>query len=180
MNLEVRGVDELAEELKMEPYRITKAMARAMTRAVDTGATLMSRLIAGDTGLPVREVRAGLAVAHAAQLEREVSAALGSKLARLPLTVFGPRQTRRGVSYKFGGGRKVVESAFMAKMKSGHEGVFKRVGKQRLPITELAGPSLGHVFAKFRPQVSDTVVRTFQERFAHEMNRLSSVSKPGP
>ena len=52
---------------------------------------------------------------------------------------FGPKQVRRGVSVRIKktSGRKVVKSAFIEVMPSGHIGVFQRVGKGRLPIKEL-------------------------------------------
>jgi hypothetical protein len=37
------------------------------------------------------------------------------------------------------GVRSLVPGAFVATMKSGHEGIFKRLGKERLPIKELLG-----------------------------------------
>lgn len=37
------------------------------------------------------------------------------------------------------GKRTLVRGAFIATMKSGHEGIFRRVGKGRLPIKELLG-----------------------------------------
>jgi hypothetical protein len=48
-------------------------------------------------------------------------------------------QTKRGVSFRINtqGGTKRIKSAFTARMRSGHEGVFLRKGKGRLPIQEL-------------------------------------------
>lgn len=67
---------------------------------------------------------------------------------RLPLKEFKAKQTKKGVKYKIekSGGRKLAEHAFIATMRSGHEGVFRRKGDGRLPIAELRGPSVGGVF----------------------------------
>ena len=55
----------------------------------------------------------------------------------LPLFGFAPRQTRAGVSVSVKRGtRKVLEHAFIARMKSGHSGVFMRRGTKRTPIDE--------------------------------------------
>lgn len=72
---------------------------------------------------------------------------------RIPLSRFSARQTKRGTSYKIdrGGGRKMIEGAFIARMRSGHVGVFSRVGGGR-SITELHGPSVPHV-AENEPKV---------------------------
>jgi hypothetical protein len=70
------------------------------------------------------------------------------KTSRIPLRDFGARQTRAGVSAKVSktGGRKTISGAFQGPkpgvMKSSWRGrVFKRLGKTRLPIVQLFGPS---------------------------------------
>jgi len=77
------------------------------------------------------------------------------KTARLPLRAFSPRQTRAGVTYKISKreGRKLAAGAFQGPkpgvMKVSWRGnVFKRVGKERLPIVKLMGASPWGVFTK--------------------------------
>lgn len=73
----------------------------------------------------------------------------------IPLIEYGAKQTKSGVSVRVKSGRKTLRHAFMATMKSGHTGVFERVGKGHkrvtkkgrsymsgLPIKELYGPSI--------------------------------------
>lgn len=58
----------------------------------------------------------------------------------VPLVAYPHRQTKRGVSVEVNQGKRtVVAGSFVATMKSGHKGVFKRVGAARLPIRELLG-----------------------------------------
>lgn len=40
------------------------------------------------------------------------------------------------------GGRQIAEGAFIATMPNEYKGVFKRLGKARLPIEQLFGPSI--------------------------------------
>ncbi len=70
------------------------------------------------------------------------------KSARIPLKDFGARQKKVGVSYRISKseGRKTIPGAFQGPrpgvMKASWKGnVFKRVGKARLPIVKLYGPS---------------------------------------
>jgi hypothetical protein len=50
-------------------------------------------------------------------------------------------QTRKGVSVEVNRGKRtLVQGAFLAMMRSGHVGIFRRRGKARLPIEELLGP----------------------------------------
>jgi hypothetical protein len=56
----------------------------------------------------------------------------------IPLVDFPHRQTAQGVTVAVNANsRKLIKSAFVATLKSGHEGVFRRRGKARLPIDEL-------------------------------------------
>jgi hypothetical protein len=58
----------------------------------------------------------------------------------VPLVAYPHRQTARGVSVEVNRGKRtLLEGAFVASMKSGHKGVYKRRGKQRLPIDEQRG-----------------------------------------
>lgn len=56
----------------------------------------------------------------------------------IPIADFPHRQTAQGVSVAINASsRKLIKSAFVATLKSGHEGVFRRRGAARLPIDEL-------------------------------------------
>lgn len=59
----------------------------------------------------------------------------------LPLAAYPHSVTRRGVSVGVnkGGGRTLLEDAFVARMPSGHRGIFRRKTGARLPIKELRG-----------------------------------------
>jgi len=69
---------------------------------------------------------------------------------RISLEKFGGRHSRSqpGATAQIerGGSRKVYEKSFIATMASGHRGIFMRVTKARLPITELHGPSIRSIF----------------------------------
>lgn len=58
----------------------------------------------------------------------------------VPLVAYPHRQTRKGVSVEVNRGKRtLLRGAFIATMRSGHEGVFRRLGKSRLPIKEMLG-----------------------------------------
>lgn len=60
---------------------------------------------------------------------------------------FSFRQAKSGVSALINKGKRtLIKSAFVATMKSGHTGVFVRVGKGRKPIKELLTSSVLDVF----------------------------------
>ncbi|MGG4034209.1 phage tail protein [Paenibacillus cisolokensis] len=75
---------------------------------------------------------------------------------------------------KKGGGMKPIPGAFVAKMNSGHIGVFRRAGKQRLPVDELYGPAIPAMLGE--PGVAEHLqqesVRRMSQRLDHELNRV--------
>jgi hypothetical protein len=58
----------------------------------------------------------------------------------VPLVAYPHRQTKRGVSVEVNRGKRtLLKGAFVATMRSGHMGVFRRRAEARLPIDELRG-----------------------------------------
>jgi hypothetical protein len=123
----------------------------------------MVRVVAGDLGVKQGVVKDRIRV-ELANPDR-LRARLYANAKRIPLIDFGakgPEPSRgrgRGVTVKTGGSRKTIPDAFIATMRSGHRGVFQRVGEggrrgprpghSQLPIRELFGPSIWQVFKKY-------------------------------
>jgi hypothetical protein len=58
----------------------------------------------------------------------------------VPLVAYPHRQTKKGVSVEVNRGKRtLVKGAFLSTMRSGHEGIFVRKGRARLPIKEMLG-----------------------------------------
>lgn len=177
MNLQIDGDAALIADFRDFPGRTTRAMVRALNRALVSGRTVMVRAIAQDTGLKQGDVRKAMPQREATF--QRPRAELASSLKRRPLIEFKARQTGKGVSYDLGRGRKVLSHAFIARMRSGHTGVFMRRGKRRLPIKEKRGVSLGHVFRKFRPQGLEAMRASFVKNFDHELQFQRTQGGPG-
>lgn len=103
------------------------------------------------------------------------------KSRRIRLRDFGARQTRKGVSYRISktGGRKVIHGAFQGpapgRMNIRWKGrVKKRVGKSRMPIQELFGPSPWGVFKKknmnppTKKQIDAELLKQSRERLRYK------------
>lgn len=89
---------------------------------------------------------------------------------------FNARQNGKGVSYKIDkrGGRKLVPGAFMGPRPGTlaprlHGGVFRRVGKERLPIVKLYGVSPYGAYAK--NDMSQIEVQFINKGLLTEMER---------
>lgn len=73
-----------------------------------------------------------------------------------------------------GNGRTPFAEAFIAKMKSGHTGMFERDGKSRLPITEFMGPSTAQMAGNsvIVERVEEKTQEVVNKRIEHEITRI--------
>lgn len=91
-----------------------------------------------------------------------------------PLGAFPARQTRKGVKVTVNtGSPKLFPGAFIATMKSGHRGVFYRLGKQRLPIDEAFSTRVSDVFqdAAVIPEIMRVARSAFHRTFVRNSER---------
>lgn len=179
VDIHIDGHAALLEEFQVFPPRAQRAIVRALNRAIASARTLVVREVARDIGLKVSDVRAATPQSQATSTRPE--ARIWTNLKRIPLIKFsarGPEPSRgrgRGVTYRIGAGRSRgrVDRGFIATMASGHRGVFQRRGPGRLPVVELRGPSLGHIFAKHRAAGLAKAVESFESNLDHEIDFAS-------
>jgi hypothetical protein len=157
MDITIDGIPELDADFAAFPAKAQRILVSSLNRGIKSARTFMARAVSQDMGLKVGTVREAMKMPLASQ--SHPVAELRSPLTRIPLIEFsarGPYPSRgrgRGVTYRIGTkGRGRVETAFIASMKSGDGrlGVYARVGKERIPRRHLRGPSMGHVFARYR------------------------------
>jgi len=157
-------------------------MDRALNRAIVTGQTAMTKVIAADTGISSRAIKAEIRIDRAQRTKPVAAIEIAGR--RIPLIAFsarGPEPSRgrgRGVSYRLPTGRGRIGNAFIATMPSGHRGVFKRKAKKRLAIMELRGPSLPHVFEKhfpvFRAAAEESLLKNLASEISFEQSKQSA------
>ena len=119
-------------------------LRRALNRTITPVRAEAARDVAQDMRVRVGTARRAMALRRATNRSLEASVTASGQ--RIPLIEFRARPVRQGISYDLGRGRTVAKGAFLSTMKSGHRGAFRRKGKSRLPIGELRGPSIPHVF----------------------------------
>jgi hypothetical protein len=172
--IQVNGVDAVRGAIGDLGPKAMRAFVRAANRGINAGRTSITRDIAGDTGLKSADVTKALMLKEASY--GSPVASLGASLKRLPLIQFnarGPEPSRgkgKGVTARLPGGRGRYPNAFIATMGSGHRGVFQRSGNGRLPVHELFGPSLGHVFSKYEESAVARTLQAFEQNFGHELD----------
>lgn len=180
IDISIDGVDGVVVNLRSLADRTVPSIVRGLNYAIGGARDVMVAAIAADIGLEPDKVRKQLPIRNATT--RELSATLSATRKRIPLIEFhaqGPVPSRGrgdGVSYQLRGGRGRVPNAFLATMKTGHKGVFARKGKSRLPIRELFGPSLGHVFAVHRQEGLARAQEAFHNSFASDIASTGGLS----
>lgn len=181
-----KSVDEF---LELAPKKTALAILRSVKRGTTAAGTKAARVVASDMALKVGDARKAIRIVppNYETLTGEVRA----KLKRIPLIKFnarGPQPSRgkgRGVSYRAEGTRKTISSAFIETMPGGHQGVFKRApGRSRrggpphhseLPIRELFGPSVGHVFHRHRDEIEKHGLDVTQREINRQLDLILGV-----
>ena len=159
---------EIDKMLSSLPGAANKAAVRALNKTVKSAEVAAVRSLANDIGVTQKEVRTHVVMYRARNnYLRAGIFATGKRIPIIDLKArqigkrkklrdnYGRYKARRstslnaGVKYKGHGGKwRTIPGAFIATMKNGHVGVFKRRGVSRLKIDEKFGPSIPHVFMK--------------------------------
>lgn len=151
------------------PKGLKKAVSRALNKTAVAARTKIVRRIAAETSIIQRNIRRAVTLRRASYRKWQAIIRIGGR--PLPLIWFRARQTRAGVTFQLrkAEGRKTAEHAFIARMPSGWRGVYRRVGRRRLPIRQLFGPSVGEAFAG-APVVASQIVDETGFKLRDELN----------
>jgi hypothetical protein len=199
LTVDTSQIDELARRLRGIPRGVTKVAVTAMNRTATSTRAEMVRLVRGDYNLKAKAVRDNIRISKASwgNPEATVSSKDGPGI---PLKEFSPqprsapstRRLKSGAYRPAGGisaivtkskGRQMVKGAFLARMSSGHVGVFIRGaqarGARRLSalgarfIKEVYGPSATYILrsGKYDEELGRFVDRTFERNFIHNARR---------
>ena len=145
---------EVNRAMLLSPVRARKALSASLNRTAAKANTATSREIRADFNIKASALSKAVKVRKSTrELLRAVIVIRGKRIPRIefgarPSEVTYPRP-KIGVSVKIkkAGGRAVIPHSFIARMKSGHIGVFLRKNDAgRLPVEELVGPSVPHLF----------------------------------
>lgn len=138
VNIDQAALDRVAAEFTALPEEIDRASRRAVRKAVSWIETHVARGISQAHSVPLKSIKIHRMRASVTQRGDDalhgfvwigISPVKASYLGAL-------RQQRAGAR----SGKHFFERAFVATMKSGHRGIYKRSGKARLPIDEQSLP----------------------------------------
>lgn len=131
------------------PKALVRALSKAGGDAIRTLRTSSSKRVRERKRLKAGRVKRGLPLTfpRGTQHVDDLTWSMGVEGAPARLSSYPFRQTKRGVSISVNrGARRLVAGAFVATLKSGHVGIFKRRGPARLPIDELLTSRISDVF----------------------------------
>lgn len=170
--------------------QLAVGIARAINRTLEQSKTAARKEIQTVYKIRAKDVNKAMSIRRAAARQIAQHGMLLAKGTKLPLIGFGARKTKRGVSVNVMGVRKLVRSAFITTMPSGHRGVFGRgyyakgdfeFRKKRnfkngndLPITELTTVSVPRAMSNnvILKHLADTINTKFPGRLTHELMRI--------
>lgn len=145
---------------------LRKELAIACNQTANKSKSTIAKQIGRELATSQKNIRTTIRIVSKAK-DSDIQAVVEvKKEKRISLKEFGARQTKTGVSYKISKsrGRKTIPGAFQGPKPGSINvktkgNVFKRVGKSRLPIVKLFGPSSWGVFVvgkKQGPSVAET------------------------
>jgi hypothetical protein len=185
MRIEITGtgLDKAEGFLNAFGSRAKKAVTRSVNRTVAGVRTDVVKEVRQEYAVNAKTVRSALSVRKATRGSLEAFVDVAGT--RLPLIRFAPRpskpEARRpkaGVSVMVKKGqRKSVSHAFVARMKSGHVGVFQRSGGTSLPIEEKYSLAVPQMVARdnVRAKLQENALARFEKNLDHEMGREMGV-----
>lgn len=173
------GIERAERLLTYIPKGVETAVPRAINRAMESARTAAVTKAREEYTVKAKAVRSTIKLTRAnASNMTGVITSTGSPIPLYdfkvnPKTVNGRRRSPIRVSVKHGQ-QTSLNRAFIARLGSGKTGVFERLGKSRLPIKMLYGPSAPQMLendnvAEF---IEKTAVETMNKRLDHEIGRL--------
>ncbi len=156
----------------LETGLVTKAANSALNKTIKSVQSAAVKDISKDIGLSQKDTRRYLIIKRATW--RNLVASVTGSGKRIAISRLKPKPVKKGVTYRGKGGkRKLIPGAFIAPIPGSDKlGVFKRVGKKRMPIRFLRGVSIPKVMTEAAVERSMKVVagERWQKNFQSELN----------
>ena len=182
ISIQTNFPDVAAELARLQATMAIQVLARSLNRTIEQARTEMSRQIRAEYNLGAAYVRDRLSIkrAFASSGQFNLSAELrgGGKRRSANVSNFGARQVAEGVSVLIRKGqRRTIKGVFM-----GNKGrtVFKRDGKERLPISPVQTIDVAQMFnaRRINAAVQAAMLAKFPAIFERELAfAMSKVAK---
>lgn len=178
IDIDASDLVQTTEELRALRRKIPKAFSSALNRTIQGVRTEAVKKVRETYDIKAGDVRQTIRLTKSTPATTQAD--MVSRGSNIPLIKFKtkpskpPKKQPRVLkaSVKRSGGRP-IPGAFVTKVGS-HIGVLKRIGRARLPIRELYGPSVPAMLDEdgVSEYIQEQAKTRLEERFAHEVNRL--------
>jgi hypothetical protein len=138
------------ERIMVQRINLEKALQNAARRTINKlitrGRSQANRQVRQTYNIKAKDLNRFTKVRRATSGRMEASITISGR--KMPIILFSASQVKRGVTVRIkkASGRKTITGAFITGMPSGHRGVWRRKGKERLPIKELYTASPAEMF----------------------------------
>ncbi len=127
-------IQEWSDALTLNQKQINTATVRALNKTARWANAQLASRTAKKTKVKVASVKDFLTIQKASMSSQKIVVGMQQRAGVIKVYQMGnATQNARGVKV----GRRQFDSAFIAQMPTGHQGVFKRKRKTRLPIQEV-------------------------------------------
>ncbi len=167
IDINTAGMDTLVRRFRALPKQAERAEKRAVGKTTTKARSELVKDVARQNQITQKIIRRFRSARKISRSRLTGIAWLGYRPIKASY-VGKPRQTKRGVRVR----RFFFEGAFVATMPSGHTGVFKRKGKERLPIVEQVIELQRAVQSadSVRDRMGDEFIKRFQQELNFEVN----------
>lgn len=152
---------------KLEREVLPQAINRSINRVGAKSQTQVRRHVAKEVGITQKVLKQRGFFAGIRSNVRTQTFKIIIKYGSIPLKDFNPKQTKKGVTARAWGKRKLYQGAFVSETIGRH--VFVRKTKKRLPIKKLYGPIPSRLADT--PEVERKVGKVINESFKTELRR---------
>lgn len=171
MRIEIKSnVRGAIDQLRLDSDEYKLAVMRSLNRTADGLKTDASREIRSQYQIKAKDLSPAFSIKRATTFD--LKSEVGASGRPLPIYDFAARWTRRmaGASVAIKKGtRKTLKGSFIARMPSGHAGVFARDGRSRLPIAEKFTISVPGMFGA--KAIFDALKVVVNDRFEKAMEQ---------
>lgn len=180
IEIKIQNVEEIKAKLGSMGKNAPSVLSRVINRVISNVKKNISIVVRKRYLIKTEDIKNTLSSSRASS--SKLSAYVKSTGSKIPLYKFRvspnePRPQKPPKSFK----ARVLKSSslkpldgFVARMKSGHLGMFERKNDPRLPIKELYGPAVPQMIGKEEvwQQIEKEANETLQKRMDHEVKRL--------
>ncbi|WP_036217048.1 phage tail protein [Lysinibacillus sphaericus] len=177
IQIRVDNAERIEQLFENTPREAKIILVRAINRGATAARTRSSVLLRKNYIMKAEDIKKRIKIrkATANNLSAQIRASGPvTPLMKFDVTPSTPQSVIVRARVKKGGSRKVIKHGFVNRMSNSHVNVFTRVGRNRLPIKGLYGPSIAQMMGK--EEIVEEIIERGQtvrdERLEHELNRL--------